>query len=94
MYQSLFEGGHAYPLFDMSGGNGVLPNTWPQPIDKLFCGYAGGLGPENLKEQLKAIEDVVGDKEIWVDMESNIRTDDYMDMGKVHESLEIIGRYV
>jgi hypothetical protein len=84
----------AYPLFDMSGGNGTLPPVWPKPIDGLLCGYAGGLGPDNLKEQLGVIGAVVGDAWIWVDMESNIRTGDIFDLDKVVQCLEIIKPYV
>jgi hypothetical protein len=49
------------PLFDTSGGAGVLPQEWPQPyeydhMEELeYHGYAGGLGPDNLEEQLPRI---------------------------------------
>lgn len=32
---------NAYPLFDLSGGAGILPDKWP--IAKGYSGYAGGL---------------------------------------------------
>ena len=35
-------------LFDASGGKGVRPDAWPAPLARLRCGYAGGLGPENV----------------------------------------------
>lgn len=55
-------------LFDTSSGFGILPEKWPELLPELYCGYAGGLGPDNLQEQLEKIESVIGDNEIWVDM--------------------------
>lgn len=94
LYESLFNGGHAYPLFDVSGGKGIVPEIWPKPIDKIFCGYAGGLGPANLKDQLNKIQDVVGDETIWVDMESHIRSDNMFDLFKVEYYLNVIKKFV
>src|SRR3990167_513431 len=48
----------AVALFDTSGGAGILPSAWPQPVmmandtEYAYHGYAGGLGPDNLAEQL------------------------------------------
>jgi hypothetical protein len=81
------------PLFDCSGGRGILAAEWPAPaLDEygkpLFCGYAGGLGPDNIEEELAKIEAVVGDAEIWVDMESKIRNDkDEFDLEKCEQVL-------
>ena len=77
----LFETGmknnlNCYPLFDRSAGEGIVPDSWPAPLHPTFNGYAGGLGPENVAEQLKRIGDVVGDGKIWIDMETKIRSSD------------------
>lgn len=62
----------AVPLFDASGGNGVLPIEWPRPFffddqeDTGYHGYAGGLGPENLAEQLPRIKAAADD--CWINM--------------------------
>lgn len=61
-------------LFDASGGRGLLPEAWPEPLPGVPCGYAGGLGPENLSEQLTRIQAVAGNAAIWVDMEGRLRT--------------------
>lgn len=86
-----------YPLFDCSGGRGIL-NDWSKPfIDKdgkaLFCGYAGGLGPENIAEELKKIDNIVGDATIWIDMESKLRTDNRFDLDKCEQVLQIAKLY-
>jgi hypothetical protein len=55
-------------LFDTSGGAGVLPQEWPVPAKDFWCGYAGGLGPFNVIEQVRKIETVCA-KPFWIDME-------------------------
>jgi phosphoribosylanthranilate isomerase len=78
-------------LFDASGGNGVI-GEWQAPYD-LPCGYAGGLTPDNLEEELLKIEGVVGDKTIWIDAETGIRTDNKLDLDKVRKFLTIAKKY-
>lgn len=83
----------AVPLFDLSGGAGVLPSTWPV-AKTARAGYAGGLSPENVVGQLRAIEAVAGDAEIWIDVETHVRTDDWLDLGKVERFLEAAAPFV
>jgi hypothetical protein len=86
----------AVPLFDVSGGAGILPREWPKPQymntdgDHCYHGYAGGLGPENLTEQLPLISDASGGTRIWIDMETRVRSDDdrQFDLAKVRRCLE------
>ncbi len=82
-----------YPLFDRSGGAGIVPEQWPAPID--YCGYAGGLGPDNLEAELARIEQVVGDREIWIDMETKVRSDNgkVFDLDKVVRCLEMAEKF-
>ena len=81
---ALAKGINAVPLFDVSHGAGVVPSAWPNPIDSVYCGYAGGLGPDTLREQLQKIADTVGDRTIWIDMETRIRSnaDQQFDSGE------------
>lgn len=77
-------------LFDLSHGNGIAPEVWPKPIANYRCGYAGGLGPDNIVEELKKIENQVCAGEIWIDMESKVRGSsnelkDYFDVKKCEE---------
>lgn len=71
-------GVNAVGLFDKSGGTGVLPSEWPQPSFKAESyGYAGGLGQENIEEQLQNIWTALfvsdGDGKLWIDAESKLR---------------------
>lgn len=84
----------AVPLFDLSGGHGVLPKEWPVALEG-YCGYAGGLGPENVDEQLEKIAAVVGNNRIWIDTETRVRTDDEkLDLNKVVAFLEATKKWV
>ncbi|MFA5300820.1 MAG: hypothetical protein WC389_21730 [Lutibacter sp.] len=85
----------AYPLYDLSGGNGVLPDKWDKPIGN-YCGYAGGLSPENLQENLGKLSDIVGDIPIWIDAETSLRSNDNMqfDIDKVVRFLIVAKPYV
>lgn len=82
---------NAVPLFDLSHGAGVLAESWPssEPFDH-GCGYAGGLAPENVAEQLYKIEKVCGEKEIWIDAETKLRSsnDKQFDLAKVEAFLK------
>jgi hypothetical protein len=80
----------AVALFDTSGGVGVLPDSWPKARD-FYCGYAGGLSPENLTAQLEMISEVAGDGPVWIDVETKIRSnEDYQfDLDKVRKFLEL-----
>ncbi len=82
----------ASTLFDQSGGRGVLPGEWPEvPKTGVYCGYSGGLGPDNLQAQLSAISAVCGPGPIWIDAETQVRSDDdeQFDLKKVEDFLKI-----
>jgi hypothetical protein len=76
-------------LFDLSHGAGVLPDAWPRPMPDIYCGYAGGMSPENVADQLTKIEPLVGDNETWIDAETHLRTpdDQKFDLDKVRAFL-------
>ena len=86
----------AVPLFDLSHGAGVLPENWPDPLPGIKCGYAGGLGPDNLEAQIQKIASKVGEHEIWIDMETNVRSnaDKLFDLKKVEKCLEIARPFI
>lgn len=75
-------------LFDASGGNGVLPASWPLPLPGRVCGYAGGLGPDTIQEALPGVSKAVGDQAHWIDMESRLRVDERFDLDKCRQVLE------
>jgi len=78
----------AFPLFDKSGGTGLLPEEWPKQPNK-YCGYAGGLSPDNLQTEMQRIANVTTGP-IWIDAETLLRSenDEVFDLEKVHRFLE------
>jgi hypothetical protein len=78
-------------LFDASGGKGLSADQWVAPLDGVNCGYAGGLGPINVAEELKKIQSVVGDASFWIDMEGKLRNaDDWFDLTAAKSVLESV----
>lgn len=74
-------------LQDNSGGRGVLEKNWisrvySSPLVRVQpVGYAGGLGPDNIRDELPRI--VSASKgNFWIDCESSLRTDDWFDQDK------------
>jgi len=67
-------------LVDASGGRGIGPAVWERPDTLKAVGFAGGLGPDNLVEQLPLIAAAAAGRPGWVDMEGKIRdADDWFD---------------
>lgn len=58
-------------LFDASGGRGIEPKDWPEATNTTFCGYAGGLNPENVAYHVGTIRTRA--TRYWIDMESGVR---------------------
>lgn len=79
----------AVPLYDISGGCGILPERWPPAYEGVHNGYAGGLGPDNLEEELPKIAKAAGKERFWIDVETKVRTDEKLDIDKVKQFLEI-----
>lgn len=73
--------GTIHYLFDKSGGNGKAPANWPKhPGGNQMIGYAGGLGPDTVREQLLRMNPA---GPFYIDMEGNVRTEDWLDLDKV-----------
>lgn len=86
-------------LHDVSSGAGLLPSGWNLPLPGIYNGYAGGLSPENVVEQLaKICELLPGQKLIWIDAETHLRSfwnsRDIFDLDKVIAFLEAVEPYV
>lgn len=75
-------------LFDKSGGEGVVPVSWPpHPGGTSIVGYAGGISPSNVKQ---VIETIRADGPYWIDMESGVRTGNWLDLGKCEAVCEAV----
>lgn len=62
-------------LHDCSGGRGLEPDSLPAQNSMIngpvFCGYSGGISPDNVLSRLEEIPAREG--EFWIDMESSVR---------------------
>ncbi len=58
-------------LFDTSGGRGKEPEAWAKPT-LSWCGFAGGINPDNVKEVVKTISSM-SPTYYWLDMETGVR---------------------
>lgn len=77
-------------LLDASGGQGIdTPITIAPPFTAPKIGYAGGINPDNVADKLTYLFENVHTGEFWIDMESGVRTNDWFDLGKVRQVLEI-----
>lgn len=74
-------------LFDNSGGNGKVLENPLAPISGFYCGYAGGIGPDTVQEIVTKINSICGRTPYYIDMESKIRTDNWLDINKCEEVL-------
>ena len=60
-------------LFDDSFGEGIMPDTRKPPLfDDVFQGYAGGLSPENVAEELQKISKVAKGA-VFIDAEGKLK---------------------
>lgn len=66
-------------LVDGSGGRGISPEIWLRPNTTKEVGFAGGIGPDNLRNELCKIA-LVADGEWWIDMEEKLRKDDWFNL--------------
>lgn len=71
-------------LYDPSGGRGLQPQGWPANEGDHRVGYAGGINPQNAA----TVNAEVARKSpagYWLDMESGIRRDDWLDLDLVEQ---------
>lgn len=84
-------------LFDQSGGRGqILDLTNINHNPHIKAGYAGGINPDNVSKILTLLFEKANHP-FWIDVESGVRTRDYLDLEKVYKLLtnakEVIDDY-
>lgn len=82
-------------LFDASHGAGVAPQEWPDANIDTASGWAGGLGPHNLADELPRIAaKALPAMSYWIDMETHVRSNGKLDLQKVIDCLKICEPHV
>lgn len=80
-------------LYDSSGGRGTEIKSFSKPL-RTYTGYAGGINPDNAFVICDTLSNMEWGDNIWIDMESGIRTGDKFDMQKVNDVLSICSKFI
>jgi hypothetical protein len=91
-------------LFDGSHGAGIAPDKLRTPDSlpyQLPCGWAGGIGEDNIVKTIEEIESF-HDKPYWIDMETKVRSESIingyhfsvLDMKKVENCLTLAKNHI
>ncbi len=77
------------PLFDESGGEGRQVRNWSDIPNCDYIGYAGGIGPNDVKETVGSIM-AFRKGPFWIDSEGKMRdSEDRLDARKAERHLDI-----
>ena len=77
--------GDFFSLFDLSGGRGEQAVAFPPRVPGRLVGYAGGIYKQTWWSRRKLIH---GTGKFWIDAESKLRTDGWLDLNKVRDLCE------
>ena len=80
-------------LYDASGGRGKVISEIKEALP-VYTGYSGGLNLENVEGVCKIITEHENPVHCWIDMESGVRTNDELDLGKVEKVLETCSKFI
>lgn len=77
-------------LIDGSGGRGIDCPIEVYNNPDIHIGYAGGIGPDNVREKLMTLLEHPSYGKFWIDMESRVRDEnDWLNLDKVEKVLEL-----
>jgi len=83
------QGVNIVPLFDESGGEGKRRESWPLPVPDFYCGFAGGIGLDNVATVVRDLSEKCS-TQFWIDMEGRVRDEkDRMDLDCVGQILGV-----
>jgi hypothetical protein len=80
-------------LYDSSGGRGTEIKLLKQPLIN-YTGYAGGISPDNVFVICDTLSNMEWQDNIWIDMETGVRTNDEFDIDKVRKVLTECAKFV
>jgi phosphoribosylanthranilate isomerase len=68
---------------------------WPEPLPYTRCGYAGGIGPDNVQAVMrKLVVMAPSHTEFWIDTESGVRTGDTFDLDKAVQVVNLVNPFM
>lgn len=80
-------------LYDSSGGRGTEISKIESPF-KNYTGYSGGLNVDNINNICQNISNDSNTDNVWIDLESGVRTNNDFDFNKLKTILEISKKYI
>jgi hypothetical protein len=80
-------------LYDSSGGRGTEIKSFSKPLIN-YTGYAGGLNPENVFTICETLTNMEWEDNVWIDMESGVRTNDVFDLSKAESVLKTCSTFI
>lgn len=83
---------HLSFLLDASGGAGIDTPIQILTSPGTHIGYAGGIGPDNVEGKLRTLLEYDSKEKFWIDMETRVRTEEWLDLDKVEQVLVICER--
>lgn len=87
--------GRVSALMDSSGGTGKLGFFDVIANEDEYVGYAGGISIDNISYILGYIYGRNEcNKDYWIDMESSVRTEDWLDISKVEKICENVAKWL
>lgn len=83
-------------LYDASGGRGseITDMDGKMPFNGRYTGYAGGISTKNVEQICIELVQTEFKDEVWIDMESGVRTDNHFNLNKCIDVLEICNQYI
>jgi phosphoribosylanthranilate isomerase len=78
-------------LFDSSGGRGTVIQNIQKPFNN-YTGYSGGINVENVEEICKKIVNHSNSSDVWIDLESGVRTDNNFDFVKANKIIDSVNK--
>lgn len=81
-------------LYDSSGGRGTELKSIKGPYSGIYTGYSGGLNPTNIDDICSKLWNHENDSNVWIDMETGVRTDDIFDLDKVYSVLQKVDKWI
>jgi hypothetical protein len=91
LIDSVIKSDNIHFLYDSSGGRGSQIKEIHPPF-RTYTGYSGGLSPANVEEVALKIQHNRLKNEVWLDMESGVRTEDKFDLSKAESVSNSINR--
>lgn len=78
-------------LFDSSGGRGTVIQNIQNPFN-CYTGYSGGINVENVEEICQKILKHSNTSNVWIDLESGVRTDNNFDFVKANKIINSVNK--